>query len=58
MSIAADASFGGAVIFAGLATTFFLTRPTVSPASEKKPTVQPTAVIVPGFQGFGLQGSF
>jgi hypothetical protein len=58
LSIAADASFGGAVVFAGLATVFFLTRPTLSLAPEKKPTVQPTAIILPGFQGFGLQGSF
>jgi hypothetical protein len=58
MSLIADASFGGAVVFGSLASVFFFTRPTVSSMPEKKATVQPTAFIAPGFQGLGLQGSF
>jgi hypothetical protein len=57
MALAADASFGGAVLFAGLATVFFLARPVV-PEKEKEKDFHPTVLLAPGFGGFGAWGSF
>jgi hypothetical protein len=56
MTVAADVSFAGAIVFAGISTVFFLTRPVVP---EKKDNgLQPSAFVGPGYQGIGLRGSF
>jgi hypothetical protein len=58
MAVAADASFAGAVVFAGLATVFFVTRPVVPIKDKKEIGLEPSAFIGPGYQGIGLRGSF
>jgi hypothetical protein len=57
MAEVADASFGGAILFAGIATVFFLTRPVV-PEKEKGTEFHPTVLLAPGFGGLGARGSF
>jgi hypothetical protein len=58
MAAAADASFGGAILLAGIAGAFFFSRPVVT--SEKQTTyeLQPAAVLGAGFGGVSLRGSF
>jgi hypothetical protein len=62
MALLADASFGGAVLFAGATTIFFLTRPVVPEKDEKDKDKEqgfhPTVLLAPGFGGFGARGSF
>jgi hypothetical protein len=58
MSQVADASFGGAIVFAGLASYFFFTRPVVPTPGEQRLEVKATAFVGPGYEGVGVQGSF
>ncbi len=59
MALAADVSFGGAVLLAGVASYFFFTRPIVpDKGKEKEHTLQPEAYLAPGYGGIGLRGSF
>ncbi len=60
MALYADIGFGAAVLTAGLATVFYLSRPVVPLKDEKVPTpgVKPEAYISPTLLGLGLGGSF
>jgi hypothetical protein len=59
MALAADIDFGAAIVFAGVATVIFVTRPMILPPDKKDTALlQPSAFIGPHYQGVGLSGSF
>jgi hypothetical protein len=58
MALAADATFAGAVVLAGVSMVFYLTRPVVPIKEKKEIGLEPSAFIGPGYQGIGLRGSF
>jgi hypothetical protein len=58
MALGADISFAGAVVFAGLSTVFFLTRPIVPDKEGTGVALEASPFIGPGYQGIGLRGSF